>query len=623
MKALPKLPDPDGSRVIRKRHPVPRLGDHLLTVVVDNGTPAQSSLLCAEPDVPVTLTTSNLDQLAKYTESSGDSAFLATSSVCSDEDVILISRLNQSSSSKSSSNISQSHTHRGYETPPTTLDEDDSSGFPSDREITVKTSSPISGRVLPVTDSTLLPLDDLGVINGSSLPIAKCNCKSPTMRGSYYDKESSKHSLRHVIPMTVSKLPKSLDSKSVHTTVEVNIADETTRNAESLHNNVRGLLATEAKAKNFSPLTAEVQENLSLISEVSNKPKPFWDLQRILDFYMKGVITPEKAKETAKRNGYTDVIDILDHATALRGKTPSLHTASVIVKAAKEGTIGDVKAPLAISQAKPQYDRLDLPYHTFTQKLSVYCAQDEFTAPARQLHIFVDISNIHIGFCDSWKISQSIPIHQYIRAPAFNFKVLNSIMQRNRAIKKKILVGSVAHTVTSPAQWPQYFIEAQAQGYKMKILNRVQKISSGRARRGRNRSPLGINSVYSADLTSSDESSGDLARASYATRNGEQGVDELLHLNMMDSVLDQIQKPGTMVLATGDAARAEFSDGFLQYATRALDQGWNLELVTWKKTISSAWINPKFRNKYGHHFRIVYLDEFLEELNGDLSPSLA
>lgn len=124
-------------------------------------------------------------------------------------------------------------------------------------------------------------------------------------------------------------------------------------------------------------------------------------------------------------------------------------------------------------------------------------------------------------------------------------------------------------------------------------------------------------------MTSGDESSEDTTRASYETRNGEQGVDEILHLNMMNSILDDMQEPGYMVLATGDAAQAEFSEGFLEYANRALSQGWNLELVTWKSTISSAWMNPAFRSKHGEHFRIIYLDDFLEELNADLRPSLA
>ena len=123
-------------------------------------------------------------------------------------------------------------------------------------------------------------------------------------------------------------------------------------------------------------------------------------------------------------------------------------------------------------------------------------------------------------------------------------------------------------------------------------------------------------------ITSGDESGEDVTRLGYETRNGEQGVDEILHLNMMNSILDDMREPGTMVLATGDAAQAEFSEGFLEYAIRALSQGWNLELVTWKRTISSAWVDPAFKNKFEGHFRIIYLDNFLEELNADLSPSL-
>ncbi|KAI1809948.1 hypothetical protein GGS20DRAFT_580280 [Poronia punctata] len=234
------------------------------------------------------------------------------------------------------------------------------------------------------------------------------------------------------------------------------------------------------------------------------------------------------------------------------------------------------------------------------------------------------MSNIFIGFCNSYKISQGIPINQYIRAPAFNVKVLTSIMQRKRPAGKKILAGSVAITASDPNNWPPYLMDAQAQGYDMKIMNRVQKLSPTKVGRRRKTPPQLSAPVLAAEvLTSGDDSTEEQMTTGFVTRNGEQGVDEILHLNMVNSVLDCIGEPANMVLATGDAAQAEFSEGFLQYATRALDMGWNVELITWKKTISSAWTNPAFRKQYGRCFRIIYLDEFLDELNADLCPSLA
>ena len=69
-----------------------------------------------------------------------------------------------------------------------------------------------------------------------------------------------------------------------------------------------------------------------------------------------------------------------------------------------------------------------------------------------------------------------------------------------------------------------------------------------------------------------------------------------------------------MVLATGDAAQAQFSDGFKQHATRALKAGWMVEVVSWNRTMSSAWTDPAFLAEYGNQLRIIELDAFIEEL---------
>ncbi|KAJ8109450.1 hypothetical protein ONZ43_g6132 [Nemania bipapillata] len=356
----------------------------------------------------------------------------------------------------------------------------------------------------------------------------------------------------------------------------------------------------------------------------SSKARLFWDPPRIFEFYVSGEITPEKARETAKRNGLPDVIPVIDGAEALKKKQPSLHVSDVITKAANEGDLGAFSRPQEIPAATPERKQADTIRDNLMFKLNTYGIRDGAADCTKPLHIFVDMSNIHIGFCNSWKISQNIPIDRRVRAPAFNFKVLASIMERNRPAKKKVLASSVPSHVVSRTQWPQHFVDAERQGYKTNILSRVQKVSPIKVGRRRKASTQGPGVVQPANIvTSGDESTEDLGRTRYGTRNGEQGVDEILHLNMMNSILDDMQEPGSMILATGDAAQAEFSEGFLEYATRALSQGWNLELVTWKATISSAWKNPVFRNKYRERFRIIYLDDFLGELNADLCPSLS
>ncbi|KAI0005205.1 hypothetical protein F4779DRAFT_621122 [Xylariaceae sp. FL0662B] len=259
-------------------------------------------------------------------------------------------------------------------------------------------------------------------------------------------------------------------------------------------------------------------------------------------------------------------------------------------------------------------------------KLASYAREN--TAPASEratkLHIFVDMSNIFIGFCDSYKISRRIPLQQWIKAPRFSFKIFAYIMERARDVEKRVLASSIGSPAGRRVQWPSYFLEAEQLKYEMNIFDRVQKEkispNNNRSRRRGKISPRGLAPSYSYEVatTSADESTEEGMALAYETRNAEQGVDENLHLNMMNSMMDCMSNPGTMVLATGDAAQAEFSDGFMQYAIRALTMGWKLELVTWKKTISSAWTSPDFLGKYGDRFQVIYLDEFIEELQSDI-----
>ncbi|KAI1739033.1 hypothetical protein F4680DRAFT_155346 [Xylaria scruposa] len=617
MKALPQRPGPGGSRVIRKRSSIPHLGDGLLTVFSSNVTPTKSAVYI-EPDVSATLTSNNLNQLAKSTHPDGDFVFNGTPSMCSDEDIVLIGTPNQSINSNSSSRLSSgSGTPWGADTPPTTLTGDDSS-FCSDDEITLGSSSstPVNSKTVSSTRYNLPPTYK------SNDSAARTKLLSP-IAFSFFEKDGNAHGPYPRTCRPAHKPSDLFETVSVDTVVETVPSTEIIPDIESLHGIVRGFLAAETKVKSASPLIAETLPSLSPGLEAVDKAKPFWNPERLFAFYIKGAITPAKAKETAKRHGYLDVIPVIDEAEALKKKNPSLDISDIITTAGNEGHFGVLDQPTGISATTSQ-DQHDTVYHDFMLKLATYSAEDNSAGSAKPLHIFVDMSNIHIGFCNSWKISQNIPVDRRIRAPSFNFKVLASIMERNRAAEKKVLASSVASHIVSKTQWPQHFVDAEKHGYKTSILNRVQKVSPVKAGRRRRISAQGPGVAYPINLmTSGDESGEDTAGVSYETRNGEQGVDEILHLNMMNSIVDKMQEPSSMILATGDAAQAEFSEGFLEYANRALSQGWNLELVTWKATISSAWMNPAFRSKHGKRFRIIYLDDFLDELNADLRPSLA
>ncbi|KAH6614715.1 hypothetical protein B0J18DRAFT_306040 [Chaetomium sp. MPI-SDFR-AT-0129] len=226
------------------------------------------------------------------------------------------------------------------------------------------------------------------------------------------------------------------------------------------------------------------------------------------------------------------------------------------------------------------------------------------------VHVFVDMSNIIIGFYDTMKEARGMSINKRVMAPAFSFKNFHTILTRDRNVAKKVVAGSVANSYNKP--WPEYMVRAEELGYEMNILERVPKPSSPVRKR---KTKSGVREMDAP--TSGADTSGEDCFAKPAkggpVKHGEQGVDELLHLKILQSAMDT-QKPATMVLATGDAASAQYSDGFKKNIERVLDHGWNIELYGWSRNISSAWREPEFSEAWGHKFKIIELDEYCEEL---------
>ncbi|KAK4704935.1 hypothetical protein P7C70_g1276, partial [Phenoliferia sp. Uapishka_3] len=75
----------------------------------------------------------------------------------------------------------------------------------------------------------------------------------------------------------------------------------------------------------------------------------------------------------------------------------------------------------------------------------------------------------------------------------------------------------------------------------------------------------------------------------------EQAVDELLHLKILESLLDFTPNPAgprpVLVLATGDANSSEYNpNGFLGCVRRALDRGWDVEIIAFPMGTSSSWV---------------------------------
>ncbi|KAK4194468.1 hypothetical protein QBC40DRAFT_33280 [Triangularia verruculosa] len=209
------------------------------------------------------------------------------------------------------------------------------------------------------------------------------------------------------------------------------------------------------------------------------------------------------------------------------------------------------------------------------------------------VHIVVDLSNIIIGFYDKMKEQRSIPLGRRVIAPAFSFTNFDTLLARDRSVGKRILAGSLGSATKS---YPSHIKQARTMCYEINLLHRVSKPVSPRKMR--------------ADLQS-DTSNDDDDFYAAPMKQGEQGVDEVLHLKLLQLGLDE--KPGTICLGTGDAASAEYSDGFLKNIERLLERGWRVELYGWSHNISSAW-RGEFEEKWTGFFKIIELDEFSEEL---------
>lgn len=229
---------------------------------------------------------------------------------------------------------------------------------------------------------------------------------------------------------------------------------------------------------------------------------------------------------------------------------------------------------------------------------------------AEGIHVFVDASNIMIGFKD---ILRNNGVQPY----DMSFDSLALLMERRRPTAKRALVGSHREAHPLPATQrliglakdvgyqcdvqEQVFI-AREESSKKKFFNDVNRIGWQKA-------------IQKRSGSGSDSETGAAAapKTPSAPKWVEQGVDELLHLKMCQSMLDT-DLPSTMVLATGDGAEAEMSDGFLAHVERALRKGWKVELITWKQQMNGGYRRRAFRQKWGEQFTVIELDDYLEDL---------
>lgn len=223
------------------------------------------------------------------------------------------------------------------------------------------------------------------------------------------------------------------------------------------------------------------------------------------------------------------------------------------------------------------------------------------------IHVFIDMSNISIGFHDCLKVSRGMPISTFTKRIPLDFHNLSLILERGRPTAKRVLAGS---------DRSQAVDQADTLGYETLVLDRVHKAKS--PKKIRTRTPSKSNGYHSASglsygETSGSETPGYLSAPQTTYKWSEQAVDEILHLKIAQSILDS-EKPSTIVLATGDAAEAEYSDGFLKMVERALSRGWQVELCSFKLNTSSLYRRREFRQKWGSAFKWVPLDDYAESM---------
>jgi hypothetical protein len=223
------------------------------------------------------------------------------------------------------------------------------------------------------------------------------------------------------------------------------------------------------------------------------------------------------------------------------------------------------------------------------------------------IHIFVDLSNICIGFYNQLKLNRGLRRDARIKQPPFSYSSLALVLERGRPVARRVLAGShVSMLYNQMVTRPSHIVEAKKYGYELNILERVckpQPVGAPKKKRG------GTGSGYATSGSASELPS------TFRTAFIEQGVDEILQMKLLESLVDT-NKPSIVVLASGDAAEAEFSGGFLKNVERALEKGWKVELVAWKDGLNAEYRSEKFLKRWEGKFKIIELDEFCEEMLG-------
>ena len=235
------------------------------------------------------------------------------------------------------------------------------------------------------------------------------------------------------------------------------------------------------------------------------------------------------------------------------------------------------------------------------------------------IHVFVDASNILIGYMQHLKLARGISRLAHLPAVYPSFHSLALLLERRRPVAKRVLVGSTPEVAS--------YEEAREIGYETSVLDKVWKVKelTERQKFFARHGPGGKNG-RNGSSSDAESSEAEIPLPPQQPKWHEQGVDEVIHMKMMESLVDTpvndeapANKPSepfnrpTMVLATGDAAEAEYSSGFLKMVQRALAKGWYVEVACWGHSLSKEYQRLE-NSKKGARFKIIKLDSYAEEL---------
>lgn len=199
-------------------------------------------------------------------------------------------------------------------------------------------------------------------------------------------------------------------------------------------------------------------------------------------------------------------------------------------------------------------------------------------------------------------------------------------MERGRETGTRILAGSLPRTQTID--------EADATGYEICLYERVAKERIDRFPKERKpgtpnpgtskqeSTKHGTPKSGASKVVTGCDSPGMAGPDGATKRLLEQGVDELLHMKLYQTMYRQKDHPSTIVLASGDGAEAENSEGFFPIVEDALKNGWKVEILSFRAGSSHKYKDQKFKNKWKNQFRLIFLDAYVDELAGErqLSP---